>query len=133
VAPDEEDLTATESTAKARRKGRGQRWPRSTTLHEDPMWRSALEVVVQHEISEFHDVPIFHYLIKDKWDKFARDHYVKYALVPYALFVVVATIAIQERCVVIWGDVAEEGKSLEFDNNLLATLDVIMYLNPCPI
>ena len=36
-------------------------------------------------------------LAEQKWQKFARAHYILYSLLPYALFALIATAAIQQR------------------------------------
>lgn len=69
-------------------------------------------------------MPIFHYLIKDKWDKFARNHYLVWALIPYAVFVVAATLAIHvsRHCVLdlraavrCWGSFVLSARVLQRD------------------
>ena len=65
-------------------------------LHSDPNFRGALEIVVHHEIYSFFDVPIFKYLIDDKWAKFARKLHIQRVLL-YTFFVMVTTFALDHR------------------------------------
>lgn len=70
---------------------------RACSLHEDPYWRSALEVVVQHEIHAFHATPIFQQLVEEKWLKFARYNYILSNILPYAVFVAFTSASIWQR------------------------------------
>ncbi len=53
------------------------------SLHQNKLWRSALEVIVEHEVQEFVKDELFQRLIRDKWKRFARRMYLKRTVVPY--------------------------------------------------
>jgi hypothetical protein len=56
-----------------------------TSLHQNKLWRSALEVIVDHEVQEFVKDELFQRLIKDKWDRFGCWMYIKRTVAPYLL------------------------------------------------
>ena len=70
--------------------------PLPTSLHEEPNWRSALEVVVQHEINEFFDEDIFVDLVDTKWEQFGRRKQMLRILL-CALVVLSASFAVDHR------------------------------------
>ena len=70
--------------------------PLPTSLHEEPNWRSALEVVVQHEINEFFDEDIFVDLVDTKWEQFGRRKQLLRILI-CALVVLCASFAVDHR------------------------------------
>jgi hypothetical protein len=54
-------------------------------LHINHKWRSALEIIVAHEVQEFAEDEMFQRLIRDKWRKFGRRMYLWRTVVPYIL------------------------------------------------
>jgi hypothetical protein len=67
-------------------------------LHKMPNWRSAIEIIVEHEVVVFSKDELFNKLIQDKWNKFARKKYLKHVLFPYLFFLAIFTAAITLRC-----------------------------------
>ena len=73
-------------------------------VHQDPSYRSALEVVVRHEVEAYHygneDVwgdKIFEDLIAEKWENFARGYHIWYHLVPCGICVLVFMLVLFTR------------------------------------
>lgn len=65
-------------------------------LSANPHFTCALKVVVQHEINCFFDLPIFTYIVNDKWDKFGYRMHVNRVLAN-AFFVAITTFALDHR------------------------------------
>jgi len=60
--------------------------------------RSALEIVVEHEMHVLNQLPIFEQLIDIKWKSFGLRHHLVYVVAPYLLFFVIFNIALLQRC-----------------------------------
>ena len=78
-------------------------------VHQDPGWRSALEVVVQHEIQAFHfandtDWPqsFFEDLVREKWFMFARKVHIIWRLLPFFLGSMFYIAFISARICAVW-------------------------------
>ena len=67
-------------------------------LHAKKGWKSALEIVVEHEIHVLKDVPIFFRLIDAKWKAFGRRYHVTYTVLPYLFFFVCFNTGLLLRC-----------------------------------
>ena len=67
-------------------------------LHAKKGWKSALEIVVEHEIHVLNDVPIFQRLIDAKWRAFGQRYHVTYTVLPYLLFFVCFNTGLLLRC-----------------------------------
>ena len=63
------------------------------SLQHNSHWRSALEVIVDHEVQEFVKDDLFQRLIHDKWRRFGRRMYIRRTVVPY-LTVLACLIAV---------------------------------------
>jgi len=66
-------------------------------LHAKDGYASALEIVVSREVPVLTALPVFETLIHDKWKKFARRHHIRFAVIPYALFVTALTSSTLNR------------------------------------
>ena len=66
-------------------------------LHINLKWRSALEIIVAHEVHEFAEDEMFQRLIHDKWRKFGRRMYVWRTVVPYILLLATFTATVMLR------------------------------------
>jgi len=64
-------------------------------------WRSAIEVIVEHEVEAFANDPLFNKLIDDKWNKFGRTMYLRRTLVPYMVMLALFCIHMFLRCYAI--------------------------------
>lgn len=72
-------------------------------LHQDECWRSALEIVVEHEINAFiNDKSIFVELVDRKWRKWGRRYHIWNEVVPFALFTTLITAGILYRLAMVW-------------------------------
>jgi len=58
-----------------------------TMLHKLKTWRSAFEVIVQHEVSEFYNEPLFKELLSEKWRRFGRRMHLARTVGPWSAFV----------------------------------------------
>jgi len=67
-------------------------------LHSMPGWKSALELVVEHEIHVLADIPIFQRLIDAKWNAFARRFHVIKTVMPYLFFFICFNAGLLLRC-----------------------------------
>ena len=52
-------------------------------LHQNRLWRSALEVIAEHEVQEFVKDELFLRLIREKWEGFGRRMCVRRTVAPY--------------------------------------------------
>ena len=78
-----------------------------TALHQDPNWKSALEVVVLHEMDEFVNIDsskqtVFQQLIEEKWNGFAYRWHIVRELLPFAIFAAISTSAALYRVAAVW-------------------------------
>ena len=71
--------------------------PKPWPLHRDK-WRSAIEVIVEHEVDVFANDPLFNKLIIDKWNKFGREMYLKRTLIPYLIVLALFCAYMFLRC-----------------------------------
>lgn len=81
-------------------------------LHKERKFRSALQVIVDHEIEAFCEEEVFNALLMEKWEKFGFRLYVLRTLVPYFLFLIFFTANVITRCDEIrhrWADSIETG------------------------
>ncbi|EKX48290.1 hypothetical protein GUITHDRAFT_105896 [Guillardia theta CCMP2712] len=106
-------------------------------LHNDPRWKSAVEVLVEHEIVSFAFVKIFRDLVDGKWLAFARFRYLRYHFLPYLTFVIFCTISFERRCRQVWQDVMNDG--INSDSLIMTAseegiiiIDIIVYLIGIP-
>lgn len=89
--------------------------PKHTHLHSNKEFKSALEIVVFHEVGSFHVVPgpdseknkehgctLFQELIREKWEKFACSYHLKRVLVPQCLFTIMYVILALARFTLIY-------------------------------
>ena len=60
-------------------------------------WRSALEIIVAHEVHEFAADDMFQRLIHDKWRMFGRRMYVTRTVVPYVLLLATFSASVMLR------------------------------------
>jgi hypothetical protein len=56
-----------------------------TSVNQNKLWRSALEVIVDHEVQEFVKDELFQRLINEKWNRFGRRMYIIRTIVLYLL------------------------------------------------
>eukprot|EP00282_Hemiselmis_andersenii_P015972 CAMPEP_0114112884 /NCGR_PEP_ID=MMETSP0043_2-20121206/2620_1 /TAXON_ID=464988 /ORGANISM="Hemiselmis andersenii, Strain CCMP644" /LENGTH=1168 /DNA_ID=CAMNT_0001205003 /DNA_START=196 /DNA_END=3702 /DNA_ORIENTATION=- len=68
-------------------------------LHTMSNWRSAIEIIVEHEVVEFAKDDLFNKLIREKWDNFGRRKYLASTMIPYLIFLLVFTVAVTLRCI----------------------------------
>ena len=52
-------------------------------LHRNRLWRSAIEVIVEHEVQAFVKTDLFKQLIEEKWERFGRRMYLTRTIAPY--------------------------------------------------
>jgi hypothetical protein len=69
----------------------------ATNLHINHKWRSALEIIVAHEVQEFAEDEMFQRLIHDKWCKFGRRMYFCRTVAPYILLLATFTATVMFR------------------------------------
>lgn len=67
-------------------------------LHDMRRWRSALEVIVTHEVEGFANDELFNKLIREKWTRFGRDLYLRTTFVPYVMLLVLFSVVLSLRC-----------------------------------
>jgi hypothetical protein len=67
------------------------------SVHVNSKWRSALEIIVAHEVQSFAEDDMFQRLIHDKWQKFGRRMYVWRTVAPYILLLANFTVAVMLR------------------------------------
>jgi hypothetical protein len=60
-------------------------------LHQNRRWRSALEIIVNHEVTAFATDELFNRLISEKWASFGRKMYITRRVLPYLIMLVVLT------------------------------------------
>lgn len=97
-------------------------------LHKEARWRSALEVIVQHEVETFCQHALFNKLIEDKWITFGRRHYLLHTLLPYLIFIGLFTTMVILRCEEVrvdWQAVREGRRGMDEEGivDYLATID----------
>jgi hypothetical protein len=71
---------------------------RCTGLHAAEDWRSALEIVVQYEVTAFARDPWFNRLVWLKWTKFARRLYILRVVAVYAVLLILFGALVTLRC-----------------------------------
>jgi hypothetical protein len=60
-------------------------------LHQNSRWRSALEIIVDHEVTAFATDELFNRLINEKWASFGRKMYITRTVLPYLTMLGVLT------------------------------------------
>jgi hypothetical protein len=103
-------------------------------LHDMPNWRSAIEIIVEHEVVEFAKDPLFNKLIKEKWQKFGRRRYILRSLLPYVIYLIVFTFMVVLRCIEV-RDIFERsrnGEMLDHSGGTLIASHSSVPL-PCPL
>jgi hypothetical protein len=60
-------------------------------LHQNSRWRSALEIIVDHEVTAFATDELFNRLISEKWASFGRNMYITRTVLPYLIMLGVLT------------------------------------------
>jgi len=68
-------------------------------LHSMANWRSAIEIIVEHEVVEFAKDDLFNKLIREKWENFGRSKYLTSTMIPYLVFLLVFTVGVTLRCI----------------------------------
>ena len=97
-------------------------------VHQDPTWRSALEVVVQHEIQAFHfggDEWSEHYfedLVKEKWESFARRVHIIWRLLPFGAGTLFYMFFISARICAVWPMLVAEPEVVEQESDSCSLL-----------
>ena len=93
-------------------------------------WRSALEVVVDYEVSSFVKHPLLTKLVSEKWQKFARSNYFFFRVCPYviifSLFVTVVylrSIEVREE----WGPLRAVGGTQAVASDLECVADLPLH------
>ena len=71
---------------------------KGSRLHETPKYRSALEIIVTHEVDDFAYDDLFNLLIQDKWRRFASRMYFRQSFLPYMLLLVGFTVMLNLIC-----------------------------------
>ena len=71
---------------------------RQFKLHLRKGWKSALEIVVEHEMHVLREIPIFEDLIQAKWNAFGFRMHLTYSLLPYIIFFICFNTAMLLRC-----------------------------------
>eukprot|EP00281_Chroomonas_sp_CCMP1168_P024482 CAMPEP_0206229178 /NCGR_PEP_ID=MMETSP0047_2-20121206/9557_1 /ASSEMBLY_ACC=CAM_ASM_000192 /TAXON_ID=195065 /ORGANISM="Chroomonas mesostigmatica_cf, Strain CCMP1168" /LENGTH=562 /DNA_ID=CAMNT_0053652457 /DNA_START=123 /DNA_END=1810 /DNA_ORIENTATION=+ len=71
---------------------------RDMPLHSTPKWRSALEIIVRHEVEAFANDPLFNSLITDKWARFGRRMYLTRSFFPYVAVLILFTVMLNTLC-----------------------------------
>ena len=61
-------------------------------IHRNHGWRSALEIIVDHEVLAFADDELINRLITEKWTKFGRWMYITRTVVPYTLLLCLLSV-----------------------------------------
>jgi len=70
-------------------------------LHTMRNWRSAIEIIVEHEVVEFAKDDLFNKLIREKWENFGRKKYLTTTMIPYLIFLLLFTVGVTLRCIEI--------------------------------
>jgi len=99
-----------------------------------PNWRSAIEIIVEHEVVEFAKDPLFNKLIKEKWQNFGRRRYILRSLLPYVIYLIVFTFMVVLRCIEV-RDIFERsrnGEMLDLSGGTLIASHSSVPL-PCPL
>uniref|UniRef100_A0A7S4L2Q6 Ion transport domain-containing protein n=1 Tax=Guillardia theta TaxID=55529 RepID=A0A7S4L2Q6_GUITH len=102
-------------------------WPAAaekTRMHSHPKWRSALEVIVEHEVEEFVNDPFINRLIETKWKRFGRRIYLIDTALPFSLFLV-AFVALLVLKVKQW-DQKQQGPELHSLHSWTLALNVLV-------
>jgi hypothetical protein len=60
-------------------------------LHQNSKWRSALQIIVDHEVTVFASDAIFSRLISDKWASFGEKAYLRRTVFPYLILLSILT------------------------------------------
>lgn len=71
---------------------------KGSTLHQRPKWRSALDIIVRHEIEDFSADELFNKLISSKWDRFGRSMYIWRTFIPYCIILIVFSTMLTIEC-----------------------------------
>jgi hypothetical protein len=71
---------------------------KGSRLHETPKYRSALEIIVTHEVEAFAYDDLFNLLIQDKWRRFASRMYFRQSFLPYMLLLVGFSVMLNLIC-----------------------------------
>lgn len=103
-------------------------------LHDMPNWRSAIEIIVEHEVVEFAKDPLFNKLIKEKWQNFGRGRYILRSFLPYVIYLIVFTFMVVLRCIEV-RDIFERsrnGEMLDLSGGTLNASHSSVPL-PCPL
>jgi hypothetical protein len=61
-------------------------------IHRNQEWRSALEIIVDHEVFAFADDELINRLITEKWTRFGRWMYITRTVVPYTSLLCLVSI-----------------------------------------
>lgn len=67
-------------------------------LHSRPKFRSALDIIVRHEVEAFAKDELFNKLITDKWNNFGRRMYLTWSFLPYVLVLTLFTCMLTLLC-----------------------------------
>jgi hypothetical protein len=61
-------------------------------LHDNPEFRSVLEVIVEHEVEEFAENELFNQIITEKYQHFGRRMHIRTRAIPYVLYVILHAV-----------------------------------------
>jgi len=67
-------------------------------MHGMDKWRSALEVILDEERTEFANTPLINQLLNEKWETFGFKAYLKHTVVPNVLGIIFFCVTLTVRC-----------------------------------